>query len=120
MLNESENIPFKLDTRNKEFGDCFLIIKDTWEFLRRLKSTLQISDTKFSYDMVEYIDFSKYKGKKTIFQKDILYQFQKEFRLFISNHINEPIEIRIGDISDISILYESRTIDTFLMKTNKL
>jgi hypothetical protein len=116
VLDKKPNEIFKIDPRNKAFGDYFLLITNTKEFLERLKAGLNTYNYDYSYDMVEYLDFSKYKGRRTIFQKDMINEYQAEFRLFIYNKSSEAIQIEIGDISDISILYNSDTIDSFSMK----
>ena len=116
VLDKISNEPFQIDPKNKKFGDHFLLITDTAEFLNRLKKSLNNLDQKFSCDMVEYLDFSKYKGKKTVFQKDLSYSYQAEFRIWMHTKLVEALEIRIGDISDISLLYSSELIETFQIK----
>ena len=118
VLDKIINEPFQIDPKNKKFGDYFLLITDTSEFLNRLEKSLNQQDQRFTYGMVEYLDFSKFKGKKTIFQKKLSYSYQAEFRILMHTTLTEPLEIMIGDISDISLLYSSDLLETFQMKYN--
>lgn len=104
ILEEAADIPIRLDAKNQGFGDHFLIITDTSEFLSRLKAALNKKNIHYACDHVEYIDFSKYSGTKTVFQKHILYSYQKEWRLQMENKTEEPILLEIGDLTDISML----------------
>lgn len=113
-----EDVPFNFDKRNKEFGSHFIMI-NFYEFIKRLHIALDKLNYRWKHNLVEYKDFSKYKGEKTVFQKDKTYEYQKEFRLFIENKIDQHIKIYIGDISDISIIYSSSYIDTLKMKFSK-
>jgi hypothetical protein len=79
-----------------------LIIANGGEFIRRLHETLKRKNYHFKTDFVEYIDFSTYTGKKTVFQKPIEYKYQREFRIAIQNTSCEPIELFLENIEDIS------------------
>lgn len=107
---------FSLDARNKPFGTHFLLIKDAVEFLSRLHKGLEKNNLKYDHGLVEYLDLSRYNGKKTVYQKDKIYEYQNEFRVFIHRDTNEVIQFEIGDISDISILYPCSVVDTLKMK----
>ena len=118
---KSINTTFRIDASVKGFGEYFMIIKDTDEFLRRIRIAMDKQKWKWSYSMVEYVDFTKYNGKKTVFQKDIKYSYQREFRVFIKNKASNPLFLEIGDLSDISVICETRIVDTleFLLGQNE-
>jgi len=116
LLEKNTGEIFGLDVRNKLFGTHFLLIKNTVEFLSRLHKGLEKNNLKYDYDLVQYLDLSRYNGKKSVFQKDKAYEYQKEFRLFIHRNKNDVIQFKIGDITDISILYPSSVVDTLKMK----
>ncbi len=111
-------VPF--DPRAKGFGNHFLFIKDPHEFLKRTRNAIKKSNHRFSCSMVQYLDFSEYTGKKTVFQKDIKYTVQKEFRIFIENTSGKPIAIEIGDLSDISVISPSNCIENFELIISKV
>jgi len=116
VLEKEEGEIFSIDKRNKKFGDHFLMITDTSEFIERLQKSLLENNLNYEHDLVKYFELAKYKGKKTVFNKDMIYEYQKEFRLFIHNTTNQIIEFKIGDLSDISVLYPSTIADTLIMK----
>ncbi len=101
--NEKWFIPKKL---LKKY-ESFLIIKDVDIFLSRLQSELKKRQFKWEHHLVDYKDFSNKVSTKNIFQKDMQYDYQKEFRLFIENNNHEIIKLYIGDISDISCIYKT-------------
>ncbi len=98
---------FTVDVRMKSFGECFLLIHDSHEFLKRVKSKLDQLKFVFDGNFVNYLHLSNYTGKKSVFQKDLKYEYQQEYRIFIKNKTSDPIIIDIGNIEDISILCES-------------
>ena len=112
MANILEDDKFKIDTRLKKKSESFLIIKDVPEFINRLHKHLDKQQYSWEHHMVEYIDFSDFYGKRTIFQKDKQYDYQNEFRVFIRNDKHDVIKVEIGDISDISIKFPSSILDT--------
>jgi hypothetical protein len=118
-INKNNDEVFGLDINNKKFGSHFLLITDTEEFLKRLNRRLKDLNLSYEHRLVEYIDLKNYEGKKSIFQKDIAFSYQKEFRLFIYNKNDDIIKFKIGDLSDISILYSSSQIEAFKMKIIK-
>jgi hypothetical protein len=102
---------FYIDERLKEKSESFLIIKDVPTFLRRLHTALDKMKYYWEHHMVEYVDFSNYYGERTNFQKNKMYEYQNEFRVFIQNDKFEIIQVEIGNISDISIKLSSSILD---------
>lgn len=99
------------DQLNKEFvipeeclklGDHYLVIKDFEEFIKRAGQRLSDLNYSARHAFVGYKDFSKFTGTKTVFEKDITFAFQKEFRIFITNPTDLPLDIEIGSLEDIS------------------
>lgn len=86
----------------KSFGDHFLVIKNWNEFLRRVAVKLETLGMTGKYGFITYKDFTKYHGKKTLFEKDLAFKPQQEFRIFIHNESTEPLDLYIGSIADIS------------------
>jgi hypothetical protein len=102
---------FTITEKVKEFGDTFVLIHNTIEFLKRVKKAVDKRKLVSNGDMVEYIDFSKYSGEKSVFQKDIQFAYQQEWRLFIRNKRDKPLKITIGSIEDISIIVPTERIE---------
>jgi hypothetical protein len=120
LLNKPFGELFNVDSKVKGFGDYFLIINDTRTFLKRLKTALDAKGIKnFETGMVAYKDFSKYTGKKTVFEKDIKFAYQQEWRLFVANKNDEPVKIEIGSLEDIALMGPSVNIEQLLVKGEK-
>ena len=99
-----KNSVFKVDPRNFEFGDTFVVLKDGNEFIRRVKELTARKGLKLEYNLVEYVDRSTYNGPIGKFRKFSDFSYQSEFRISIDSGKNRPYKLRIGDISDISII----------------
>lgn len=107
-LSDHEEGKFiELPDEIKKLGTHCLIIFNVAEFVNRLKKALLNYGADYSLDFVKYVDYSKYIGKKTIFDKPIEFAYQKEYRIAIGNRSVSPIEINIGSIEDISIIRDS-------------
>jgi hypothetical protein len=120
LLNKPFGELFSISPRVKEFGGYFVIITDTRAFLKRVNTALNLKGFKeFSANMVEYKDFSRFTGKKTVFEKDIKFAYQQEWRLFIANTLDQPLLIEIGSLEDIALFGPSENIDALLVKGEK-
>ncbi|SHN13605.1 hypothetical protein [Mucilaginibacter sp. OK098] len=86
----------------KDMGTHCLIIFKGAEFIRRLEQALKRKNFVYKLSLVKYVDYSKYTGKKTVFEKPIEYEYQKEYRIAIHNTSAKAIELFIGNIEDIS------------------
>jgi hypothetical protein len=106
----------KIDKRMIEFGEYALIIKEPNIFLRKVKEKLRELNYKFSYSLIEYIDF-KQEGEiySNLFFKTSDLKHQQEYRILIQEDISvNEIFIEIGSISEFCIL--SPTVE--LIETN--
>ena len=88
--------------------DSYLVIKNIDAFLERLHVALDAKKLCWEHHPIEYKDFSSIKSEKTIFQKDKLYEYQQEFRLFIHNNEEKEIILELGDLSDISFIESTK------------
>ncbi|HTN19706.1 MAG TPA: hypothetical protein VL125_04490 [Pelobium sp.] len=104
---------FRLDKQElqKEFiipkeclklGNHYLVIKDFEEFIKRVGQRLLKLNYQARHGFVGYKNFSKFTGEKTVFEKDESFAFQKEHRIFITNPTDQPLDIEIGNLTDIS------------------
>ena len=92
------------DDRFHQFGDTCCIISDMKEFLNRLDNCLEQECYEYERHIVEYVNLSMFDGFRQVYQKDESYSWQKEFRIFIRSNSHKPIQIKLGDLSDISIV----------------
>lgn len=109
---------FYINTKMSEFGEYFVLIHEPHEFLRRVKQKLTTLGLSFEGNPVQYLDLSKYTGKKSVFQKGLEYEYQQEYRIYIKNKTANPLSIEIGCIEDISILCESTNIESIQFKAH--
>jgi hypothetical protein len=93
-----------VDPRNFDFGDTYAILKDGDEFLRRVHATAKKENIVLKQGLVEYVDKATYNGAMGVFRKFSNFAYQSEFRLSVVTRKDTPFSLRIGDISDISMI----------------
>lgn len=99
---------FQFNERFLKFEYCFMIMNQPL-FMERLESALEKLPIEFCKGNVEYIDLKKYSGRKTLFQKDIKYNWQEEYRVVLNTDhykTNAPFIFSIGSIEDISQIFD--------------
>jgi len=100
----------KLDKRNMEFGDSFLVIFNPKEFLNRIDKAVKILELEYYWNLVSYYDEESHNGNLGIFNKSKKYEHQNEFRIFVENNKKEELILNIGSIEDVSKIFD---IDEF-------
>lgn len=120
LLDKPLGEVFTVSERVKGFGDSFLLIHDSSAFFNRIQRAVAAHQLRADADLVEYIDFSRFTGKKTVFQKDLRYAYQQEWRLYIYNNKAEPIKLEIGSLEDISVWGTSEAIEQLLIAGRQL
>jgi len=116
LLDKPMGEIFRINERMKEFGKHFLYIHDSSAFMQRLGQKLKESKLHFETGLVEYKDFNKYTGSKSVFQKHNDFAYQQEWRLFIRNNNTDHIKITIGSLEDISVIGSSENIEHLIIK----
>ena len=101
---------FPVDERNFRFGPFALVLLNRPEFMRRIETTLRSQKMEFKADLVEYVDDSHI-GRVGPFIKLKRFAYQSEWRLVCYNGPGGPRKIRIGSISDISVILRSDEIN---------
>lgn len=99
---------FNFDERFSNYKHV-LIINNESQFMDRLKKSLAKLEFKTCFNKVQYLDLYKHTGKRSLFEKDIKYSWQEEFRILIytnKHKENDPFEFSIGNIEDISTIYD--------------
>ncbi|PID20988.1 hypothetical protein CSV61_12260 [Sporosarcina sp. P3] len=101
----------------EEFGDKMIFINPA-PFIEMVQQTFKKKSYGLKANKVKYDDYSKnnserlkaYEDKESIdvcFWKDKYFEDQNEYRIIIPNlSIEEPLEVNIGDISDIAVEFK--------------
>jgi hypothetical protein len=100
-ITESSAKPL-LDKRHLDFGDSFVLITNTEEFLLRVKRAIIPLKLRAEGRVVEYYDHASYSGKVGPFQKPFSFAYQKEYRIVVSPGVNPSRDLFIGNIADIT------------------
>ena len=117
---EKEVEEVAIDKDYERFGTYFLLVTDQKQFLERIRKAAKDQDIPIGYRTIEYLNLSRYTGKKSIFQKDIKYKWQSEFRIFLNRLSDKPYTLEIGNIGDISIIGDLRTRNKLWIKSAPL
>jgi hypothetical protein len=93
--------PF-VDERNFEFGDSFVLVLNTQEFLDRVSSAVRAAGFRHDYRRVEYYDAETHSGETGPFRKPLIFAYQSEFRFVIGPGSGEPVRLSAGSLVDIT------------------
>ena len=107
---------FRIDERNKELGDCFVVIINVEEFIKRIEKKLNELGYEYEYSLVNYYDSKSYHGTLNVFCKPIEFNYQKEFRFWVRRNEAETLEFEIGSIEDIALIYDIEKLDKISIK----
>lgn len=91
-----------LSPGNLAFGDSFVLIRNTSEFLDRIAKVAKAQNLGLRGRMVEYFDEETYSGPIGPFLKPLRFSSQQEFRLVVTPGIADFRELIIGNIEDIA------------------
>jgi hypothetical protein len=95
---------YQIDVRNGRKDNCFLIIEQIQTFQRRIIDQADKQGIKWRMGFVRYVNLKKYSGPKDVFQKDLRFDHEKEWRTHFLNPRDSPLQLQIGSISDITML----------------
>jgi hypothetical protein len=116
----------KVDERNFVFGEYAVVVRAV-DFLARIKETLKGRGDYFRGRLVEYYDDKTFNGEiptgEIPFWKQKKYSHQNEFRICVNTKTkgDDPLNIEMGNISDICALIESSKInELFKVHTKKV
>lgn len=101
---------FKFDRRNLEFGSHCLVITKPGEFIDRMKVELNKLNQRFDYGFVKYYEEKVQLEDLGPFDKLDVFEYQKEFRFFVENAVNEPIKINIGSMKSYAEIFETKDL----------
>ncbi len=95
---------FNLDMNGLNFGDTAIIIFDPGEFIERVKAEVEKTGHIFQFSPVIYYDEKNHQGELSPFFKSKKFSLQNEIRFWILNKLDDDLNFKIGDISDIAKL----------------
>jgi hypothetical protein len=67
---------FPISPKVESFGDSFVMVKNTQEFIKRLHAAANKAGFKCEYRPVEYFDISRHSGRTRLFQKCSVFEYQ--------------------------------------------
>ncbi|MBI2780144.1 MAG: hypothetical protein HYX62_10265 [Gammaproteobacteria bacterium] len=100
-----------IDSRNFSFGDSFVAFTNGDEFLRRARAEAARLGLTLKTGLVRYVDRETHKGPMGIFRKFSSFSFQSEFRVALLPGTGKPYSLRLGDLSDIAIIGDLKSIN---------
>lgn len=115
-IDKKEKYPLNIKTSLGGFADSFVIIFNIGEFIKRFNLAVNSTGAELYHGRVEYLDYKKYEGDITPFNKDIRFSDQNELRFYIDRVAQckeDAISYKLGDLSDIiSEVYEVESMPT--------
>jgi len=116
-LSDQRDQPF--DSKNLQFGNVAVLIRNPIEFIRRVKSAGSALDKQVFHGPVEYVDKLTYDGVMGPFKKFAELAYQNEFRLVLTNGTGRHCRLDIGDIRDIAVMGPSKDIPKLQQSTEE-
>jgi hypothetical protein len=92
----------KIDPRNFGFGDSFVVILNTQEFLDRVRQAAEKVGFIVDCNLIEYLDIGTYSGEVGPFRKPASFEYQREFRIIITPGAIDPVKLKICTLRDIT------------------
>ncbi|WP_157472142.1 hypothetical protein [Neolewinella persica] len=96
----------KVDSRLTEFGDHFVLIRNTPEFFSRVDAAFGKLGRAYEGNIVKYYDEKGYSGELDVFCKPDSFKHQNEFRFFTGSTDDQAFTLNIGSIRDIATIME--------------
>jgi hypothetical protein len=91
-----------VDSRNFKFGDSFVLVKNTQEFINRFCLAANAESLSCKYRCVEYYDAGTHSGDTGTFRKPAIFSYQSEFRFVVRPGIAGPRTLTLGSLLDIT------------------
>jgi hypothetical protein len=91
-----------VDPRNLAFGDSFVVVLNTQEFINRAATGIKNSGLGIECRLVEYYDREEHSGDTGPFRKPSIFNFQQEFLIAVYPGSSGPIRLSIGSLADIT------------------
>jgi len=92
----------QVDPQNFRFGDYYVRVINTPEFLVRVESGIRKTGFSGGWQLVEYVDVEQHAGIFSPFNKPGSLSHQNEFRIIVDAGSLDPIRLPIGCLKDIT------------------
>jgi hypothetical protein len=92
---------YPIDKRVESFGPSFVMVLNTWEFIRRFSEAAKIAGLSGQASAVEYFDGSEFSGDTGVFRKASEFDYQSEYRFALKPGSSGPITLSLGSLADI-------------------
>lgn len=110
-LTFSNSNTHSIDKRIAEFGSHCVIISNVSEFMKRVKLKLDKLGLRYSYGLIDYKDYNKMgEHELNIFNKNITYSHQNEYRIILESNNNSPLSIDIGPLEGIAKMHTTKEL----------
>ena len=108
---------FQIDTRMREFGSHFLMIRTPGEFLSKIKTYLDDNKYEYSFNSITYYDTKQGQKNLTLFHKPDNLKHQKEYRIIVKARMKtKPLLFRIGGIENCSEIFQTKNLESFALR----
>lgn len=91
-----------VDERAFEFGDSFIIVLNTQEFMNRICAAVRSAGFGYAHGLVTYYDADDYSGETGPFRKPSVFAYQQEFRFSIMPGSRDPVRLAVGSLENIT------------------
>jgi hypothetical protein len=116
MEIEPEQPPSTFNDKLLGMGDKALLIYDWKKFFEILDQSLENLKLKYSRKKVEYYDPKTFSGEISLHHKNKEFSWQNEYRILIAPTDNEPLNIPLTGMKEISCVIESKDFESVRIK----
>jgi hypothetical protein len=116
MEIEPEQPPSTFNDKLLGMGDKALLIYDWKKFFEILDQSLENLKLKYSRKKVEYYDPKTFSGDISLHHKNEEFSWQNEYRILIAPTDNEPLNIPLTGMKEISCVIESKDFESVRIK----
>jgi hypothetical protein len=116
MEIEPEQPPSTFNDKLLGMGDKALLIYDWKKFFEILDQSLENLKLKYSRKKVEYYDPKTFSGDISLHHKNKEFSWQNEYRILIAPTDNEPLNIPLTGMKEISCVIESKDFESVRIK----
>ena len=107
---EPEQAPSTYDSKLLKMGNKAILIYDLNKFYEILDSALEQLRFEYSRKKVTYYNPKKFNGEINLHHKDEQYKYQNEYRILIYPTDNEPLNLKLVGLKEISTIIDTKDI----------
>jgi hypothetical protein len=107
---------FSIDHKMKEFGNAFLIIRNTKEFIRRITNYFFENNMEYKFGYINYYERKLNHDLLGLFHKPSELSHQKEFRILSKNSAASPLKFSVGNLEDLAEIYSADSLESLRLR----